>query len=727
MNASVRAVVFGLALFAVSPSLAAAFTLEQVMGAPFVSDLTAAPAGGRVAWVAEVRGVRNVWGAAPPEYRARRLTRYTADDGQEIGELAWSADGRTVVYVRGGGPSREGEVPNPTSDPAGEKQEVWAVSWDGGAPRKLGEGSGPAVSKGGRVAFVKGGQIWAAPLDGKAAPARGDAARSSDARGTAAQLIHLRGNAAHLRWSPDGSRLAFESLRDRHSFVAVYDAAEKTVRFLDPSADQDLNPTWSPDGRAVAFLRLPADPKALPFLPRREGFPWSIRVADAATGRGREVFRAAKGRGSVFREIAGDDQILWSRGDRLVFPWERTGWTSLYSVPAGMGAGAAGAGAAGAANAEPVLLTPGDFEVENAALTGSRDEVVFSSNQAMVPEDLDRRHVWRVAAAGGAAPVALTSGDGLEWAPVGTSDGRVVCLRGDARRPGMPALLPNGGGAPRDLAAELLPADFPAAELAVPRQVVFPASDGLSIHGQLFLPPHLAAGERRPAAIFFHGGPPRQMLLGWHYMKYYHHAYAFNQYLASRGFVVLSVNYRSGIGYGLDFREALGCGAAGASEMNDVLGAGLFLRGRPEVRADRIGLWGGSYGGYLTAFGLARASDLFAAGVDLHGVHDFNTTIPNFAREYDPAARADVARLAFASSPMSAVKTWRSPVLLIHGDDDRNVPFGETINLVAALREQGAPVEQLVFPDEIHDFLLHASWVTAYRATEEFLTRRLGG
>jgi len=715
MNAKVRALLLSLAL-AAAPPLAGAFTLEQVMSAPFVSGLTAAPAGGRIAWVAEVRGVRNVWVAAPPDYRARALTRYSADDGQEIGELAWSADAGTLVYVRGGEPNREGEVANPTSDPAGAKQEVWAVSWEGGAPRRLGEGSGPAVApRGDRVAFVKGGQIWSAPLADKEAAKGGD-------KGSAAQLVHARGKADTLRWSPEGARLAFVSRREHHSFVGVYDVAGKTIRWLDPTVDQDMEPAWSPDGRALAFLRLPTVPKALPFVPQRAGFPWSIRVADPATGRGREVFRAREGPGSVFRPLDAEAQILWSADGRLVFPWEKDGWTHLYSVSA-----------AGAAGGEAVLLTPGDFEVENAALAGSRREVLFSSNQASqaAPEDVDRRHVWRVAAAGG-PPVALTSGAGLEWSPQGTSDGKVVLLRGDARRPGLPALIESGEGATsgassRDLAPGLLPADFPAADLVVPKQVVFAAADGLSIHGQLFLPPDLKPGERRPAVVFFHGGSQRQMLLGWHYMKYYHHAYGFNQYLASRGFVVLSVNYRSGIGYGLNFREALGYGAGGASEFNDVLGAGLYLRGRPEVRADRIGLWGGSYGGYLTALGLARASDLFAAGVDLHGVHDWNTTIPNFARDYDPATRADAARLAFESSPMSAIKSWRSPVLLIQGDDDRNVPFGETINLAAALRERKVEVEQLVFPDEIHDFLLDASWLGAYRAAAEFLARRLAG
>src|SRR4029077_16842629 len=163
---------------------------------------------------------------------------------------------------------------------------------------------------------------------------------------------------------------------------------------------------------------------------------------------------------------------------------------------------------------------------------------------------------------------------------------------------------------------------FPQASLVEPEPVIFTAADGMPIHAQLFRPRGIAAGEKRPALLFFQGGSHRQMLLGWHYNSYYNNAYAMNQYLASRGYLVLAVNYRSGIGYGLRFREAERQGAGGASEFNDVLGAGLYLRSRPDVDPTRIGLWGGSYGGYLTAMGLSRASDLFAAGVDFHGVHD---------------------------------------------------------------------------------------------------------
>jgi len=295
-------------------------------------------------------------------------------------------------------------------------------------------------------------------------------------------------------------------------------------------------------------------------------------------------------------------------------------------------------------------------------------------------------------------------------------------LRSDTHLPMHPAVLE--GSAVRDLAPNTIPGDFPRDHLVTPQQVIFSAADGMQIHGQLFLPANAGNG-RHPAVVFFHGGSERQMLLGWHYMYYYSNAYAMNQFLASRGYVVLSANYRSGIGYGLDFREALNYGATGASEYNDVQGAAMYLHNRADVDPNRIAAWGGSYGGYLTALALARSSDLYAAGVDLHGVHDWNEELKNWSPTYDPAAHSDAARLAWESSPLASVKNWRSPVLLIHGDDDRNVPFSQSVDLADALRKQGVQFEELIFPDEIHDFLLYRDWVAAYTAAANFLDKHL--
>ncbi len=664
------------------------FTLKQVLSAPFPSSLVAAPRGGRAAWVYDAGGVRNVWvaeQAADGSYRSRPVTAYDGDDGDDMGELGWDGAGRTVAYTRGG--SLEGGGPVNIMSLAGgaPPQAVWTASIDGTPPRRIGSGHASAVSPQGEVvAYLSGGQVWTAPLAG----------------GTPSPLLHDRGEDSALAWSPDGTRLAFVSTRTDHSLIGVYDTGTRRVAWMQPSFDGDQAPEWSPDGRSLAFVRVPAG-AASSLFNRRQGQPWSIWIADPATGAARRIWTAASGPGSVFYPSLSNRTLMWAAGDRIVFPWERTGWAHLYAVPA-----------AGGAAQE---LTPGAFEVFNTVLSPDRSRIVYSADA----EETDRWHLWQVAVAGG-APHALTRGASIEDYPVLSSDGQVLALHGTARDPMRPVRIADGTAT--DLAPGTIPADFPSARLVEPQPVMLAAADGLPIHAQLFLPP---PGRRRvpgPAVLFFHGGPSREMLLGWHPMDAYSFMYGMNQYLADEGYVVLSVNYRGGIGYGLDFRTAPNFGAGGASELNDILGAARFLRSRPDVDPARVGIWGGSYGGLMTALGLSRASNLLAAGVDYAGVHDWRALLPALDR---PGAPAGAGQLAFDSSAMATVDRWRSPVLLVHADDDRNVPFSQSVELLAALRKHGVDVEQLVIPDEIHDLLREHSWLTLFDATDDFFARHL--
>jgi dipeptidyl aminopeptidase/acylaminoacyl peptidase len=679
-----------------------AFSLEQVLSSPFPTGLVSAEHGGRIAWVFAAKGERNVWVAEAPNFEARQVTHYAGDDGMPIAALQLTPDGKTVVYARGSEVNSASETADPTSNVEKPVQQVWAADVDKGErgfsePRLLGdmgcdeeECEDIQISPNGEFAvWAAKKQIWIAPIYGK-----------SDAKAKA--LTFARGNNAQPKWSPDGKKIAFISDRGDHSFVVIYEFGRNTLRYVSPSADRDLFPRWSPDGSQLAFVRLVGKQMKQPLIPLSP-LPWAIWVYDVASDSAREIWKSGPALDDSLPFLTEDKSFQFAGKNRIIFSSEQDGWNHLYSVATTGGAA--------------TLLTPGKFETEDVALSGDKTTVIYSSNQAgSDPLDIDRRHLWRVSVEGG-APQALTHGESMEWTPLEVA-GKVVCLGSTATTPAMPYVVTASG---REMIAKAaLPADFPSSQLVTPKQVIFKSADGWEIHGQLFEPKQAAP---RPALIFIHGGSIRQMMLGFHYMDYYHNAYAMNQYLASRGYVVLSVNYRTGIMYGRHFREPSDGGPRGGAEYKDIVAAGKYLQSLPNVDAKRIGLWGGSYGGYLTAMGLAHDSDMFAAGVDLHGVHDwsdFKEEIPADAPDHD-----DAVKLAFQSSPNAAIATWKSPVLLIQGDDDRNVPFSQTVDLLQRLRAQKVHVEELIFPDEIHGFLLWKSWIRAYGATEEFFGREL--
>jgi dipeptidyl aminopeptidase/acylaminoacyl peptidase len=682
-----------------------AFTIEQVMSSPFPSELTAAKHGSRVAWVFDAQGVRNVWVADGPGFAktARQVTRFSSDDGQPIASLRLTPDGQTVLYALGSEINGEGDSADPGHSAQQPKQQVWAKDVDSAEPpRLLGDMGCPEedcedieISPDGKLAaWAAKKKIWLASVDGKQ---------------QAKELAYIRGDAGEPKWSPDSKSIAVVVDRGDHSLIGVYDLGGQSLRYLAPSVDKDDSPRWSPDGKWIAYIKTAGIEQKRPFIPQVPR-PWEIWIADAATGQGHQVWHSGGTlRDSLPQET--EDASFSFAGDRIVFGSEQDGRNHLYSV------------AVASTGAAPAPLTPGDFDVEDVALAPDRKSVIYSSNEA----DVDRRHIWRVSVEGGQPQRALSHGETIEWSPVVTSDGSsVVCLGSTATSPGMPYVLTATG---REMfAAQALPKDFPSAQLVTPQQVIFKSDDGLTVHGQLFLPKN-AAGKKLPALVFMHGGPVRQMMLGFHYMDYYHNAYAMNQYLASRGYAVLALNYRLGIMYGRDFREAPNSGWRGAFEYKDVVAAGKYLQALPQVDPQRVGLWGGSYGGFLTAMGLAKNSDIFKAGVDFHGVHDWSAYFTQRPYFGTPALRApdlDAAiKLAWESSPDAYVDTWRSPVLLIQGDDDRNVAFEQTVDLAQRLRDHHVSFEQLVFPDEIHGFLMWKSWIRAYSATTDFFDRTL--
>jgi dipeptidyl aminopeptidase/acylaminoacyl peptidase len=696
-------------------------TLDQLMSAPHLTNLTISPKSDILVWVENTRGVRNVMVAKPSEtgkpnkesYDPKPLTNWTVEDGQDITNLEWSKDERFVFFVKGNAPQVRGTQPhNPAHVAEGTTPTLYQLEISTKKLLKIGNGTPPSVF-GDTLVFRRGGQIFIRKV--------------SDTSATPKQLCFVRNGASSLRFSPDGKQLAFVSARGEHSFIGVFDFKKNDYTFISPSTDQDSEPVWSPDGTKIAFLRIfaPIEPD-VDFFPIKESTGWSIIVHDLKTNKTTTAFTADKGMGSAYWRHTGKEQLMWTKGDKIVFCWEKTGWQQLYAVaPTG-----------GTVQA----LTKGEFEVDEVLLTRDRHGVIYTSNEntpGYAKENIDKKCIWFVDTEGGGSHQIYSSVNA--WSINVTSISKeemesylhpIYFLTSAEKRPSEVAKLfyeidPITYETKAKIQIYNTDSLFPADKLVKPESVTLTAKDGQKFNCQVFYPKNVRKDKTHPAVIFVHGGSRRQMLLGYHSGWYYSNAYHLSQYFASQGYIAMSINYRSGIGYGLNFREATNYGASGNSEFQDLEAAGEWLKTHPSVSASKIGVWGGSYGGYMTAMALARRSDLFAAGVDIHGVHNWNTEIPTFMPEYDSLRFPKHAQIAYKSSPVYYIDSWKSPVLLAHGDDDQNVPFSESENIARLLRRQGVDFEQVIIPDEVHGFLMYQSWRGIYEATVDFFNRKL--
>ena len=663
---------------------------QQFLEFPLATQAVAASNATAFAWLVRQGGRTQIRYARGSKFEAQTLLTVEDGNGQPPTDVVLSPDGQLAAFTTGN--AFGGEQPyNPTNLIAPVGPAVWVTATAAGATaRRIGPGFDPNFAPDGtRLLYRHEKDLLIANLGESAAQAS----------------FTVPGGAkfADIKWSPDGSAIAFVQDRGGYAFVGLYRPGADRVQWLVTGPDRAASPLWSPDGRQLAYLEFPGREHTKKY-DKTESEPLAVKVVDAGSGVSRTLWQTTSHATANLEDP--DSALRWVGNDRVVFYSEHDGWGRLYAVAAKGG--------------EPAALTPANCEVAESELVGEAELFVVHNCS-----DLHTRQASIVDVKTHASRPVATK-DVVIANAAAAQEKLVLFTGGDADSAPLPRIMDLKTG-------KLLFREAPSAygyseafRTPAPQVVTLQAEDGISVPTQLFLP-----RTKRPSAalIFVHGGPPRQMFPAFHFSEYYARTYAMNRRLADLGYVVLSVNYRSGVGYGRAFREAENRGWNGASEYRDVLAAGRWLAKRADVDPSRIGIWGGSYGGLLTAQALARNSDLFAAGVAVHGVFDWSWPSPR-AFHLNPSDFFGVSEptraRALASSPLAAVDQWRSPVLLFSGDMDANVDVAETVDLTQKLRARSVDVRTVLVPGEAHGFVLHATWQRLWQEMTVFFSEQLG-
>jgi dipeptidyl aminopeptidase/acylaminoacyl peptidase len=450
-------------------------------------------------------------------------------------------------------------------------------------------------------------------------------------------------------------------------------------------------PVWSEDGSQAALLGRSADNKDR----------W-VFALDPATGKTRVL---AHHHDDAWIGGPGVSTLGWMKNGREVyFQSEHTGYSQLYAVAWDGG--------------EPRALTSGNWEV--LAVRQSRDKSHFyiTANKDSPYED----HLYEMSGEGGPL-TRLTGRPGKHTTTVSPDRHWIADVYSYTNQPPDLYVQENRPGAePQRLTTSPAP-DFAAYPWLDVPIITFTARDGVQVPARLFKPSRFRKGG--PGVVFVHGAGYLQNVNRWWSATYYRE-YLFDHLLMERGFIVIDVDYRGSAGYGRDWRTAV-YGHLGGKDLDDITDAARYLVARHGVNPARIGVWGGSYGGFLTLMAMFTQGDTFAAGAALRPVSDW--ALYNHAYTSDmlnlPQSDAQAYR---RSSPIFFAEGLKGALLICHGMVDSNVEFNDTVRLVQRLIELRKENWQLaVYPVENHAFTEPSSWADEYKRILALFERTLGG
>lgn len=652
-----------------APAITTSLTLEHLLDIRHPSQATWSPASDRVAFVWDRAGVQNIFVVEPSATTPSPAMLTSFDEGL-LDLVGWTADAGAVLFAKDGDLWRA-----PPGTPMPER--VWTTP----------EAESTIVLSNDRrrVAFVRGGDLWTRSLDDarevrltNTPEVEGSPVWAPDDAQLAFTRVVARPEDEATPWN--GAKMIFRRVDREPSDLGVVSASGGPARMLGATPGAEGAPRWLDTGRLV-FQRVTAG------LRTRE-----IVVGDVASGVTRVVHRDEDEKWWSLTYL-GPEPMPSPDGCLIAFLSDRDGWDHAYVVPA--------------AGGDAVQVTRGAFEVSRLRWSPDGRRLAFDSNEGPLP---GARHLAVVEIDASGRPGASTRLTGERgtntdafWSPDGT---RLVFQRTGPRASADLFVIGTNANAPAAQLTESMPAAIDRSALVEPEFVRYPSADGSDVPAYLFVPPGLDRSRRHPAIVWVHGDGVTQNYDGWHLRRDYAVYHSVHQWLVQQGYVVLMVDYRGSIGYGKAWRQGH-YRDLGGRDYEDVAAATDYLATLGYVDTDRIGVWGLSYGGFMTLQALTVTPERFRCGIDVAGVVDWRDWYrdPNGpwikGRMGPPEDNPDLYR---RTAPIERVDRLVRPLLVLHGTADVNVPFLESLRLVDVALKAGKEVDFMIYPGEFHYF-----------------------
>jgi dipeptidyl aminopeptidase/acylaminoacyl peptidase len=655
-------------------------TLDEVLSIRHVNRPVWAPGGAQLTFLWNDGGLTALWAVDAETGTVHRIS----NGETSVTAFCWAPDGSRLAYVQGG--------------------DIWLAAfakgtWAEAVPfaQAGGQDGSPAWSPDSRtLGYVRTGQIWLYRFDD----------HSSRALVLPGQVKPGHQSPA-FAFSPDGARIAAIILENGHRDLLIADLNGSVLWRTNTSANE-CDYAW------IDAARLHYTAVEYPMGRHRELFLLDV-TSWAATVLVRE--EAEQG---LMAQLAPQVQP-GGRGIACVLSAD--GWPHLHYHDLTSG--------------ERCQLTSGHCDDTGYA----HDALQFSPDGAWLAYDSNRdvllteRELWLVSPTTG-EHVRLTTLGGTNVNPVWSPDGRrIAFLHADPQR-AVDIWITTVGGTPRQLTFSM-PESLRPEQFTPPEHVTYPGIGGLDVQADLYLPKGFDATRKYPAIIWVHGGMARQMRHGFHPIQSYAVFHAFHQYLLHKGYVILSVDYRGSIGYGVAYEQAT-YGTMCVDELDDVVRGAGYLKDLGCVDPDRIGIYGLSYGGYMTLGALTKHPEVFAVGINIAGIWDYAQYQRWLDERYQGGSWHGIARMGgypgsenqriwHEASPRNFVAGLTRPLLNLMGTADANVDYQQIDTIIQDCVEHGKDFAVAYYPGESHMFTWRKTWADAFPRIEAAFDRYLRG